>query len=185
MALDPNIAPSRTAEETTTSSGPGGSQTVSTKRTEGATQVAQETTTTAANAAGTSVRSESAVGVSPAVAHEYGRKKDIFRIYQVLWYLLALLEILLAFRFFFKLTGANPNSGFVNFIYSFTDAFAGPFLTIFSATPAQGAETTSYFEWSTLIAAAVYALIVWGIIKLFQFAKPTNPEEVEAGVSDV
>jgi hypothetical protein len=182
--MDPNTTPSRTTEETTRSRGQTGEQSVTTKRTEGPTQVAHEQVTEAMSPTGDTLRREQAIGLSPAAAHEYTRKKEIFRAYQIIWYLLGLIEIILAFRFFLKLAGANPNSGFASFIYGLSQPAAGPFLETFRATPNPGAETTSFFEWSTLVAAMVYALVAWGIIKLFQFSKPTKPEEIERSLAD-
>ena len=83
-----------------------------------------------------------------------------------IYFLLGILEILLAFRFVFKLAGANPTSGFVNFIYGLSRIFVSPFAGIFHTSLAQGSETTSFFEPSTLIAIIVYALLAWGIVKL-------------------
>ena len=40
------------------------------------------------------------------------------------------------------------------------------------------------FEWSTLIAMAVYAILAYGLVALFQLIKPTNPEEVEQNVDN-
>ena len=182
--MDPITAPTRSSEETTSTTGPDGRQVVSTKRQEGPTQAAQEVSTSQVSPSGSTLRTERTAGLSAAAANDYSRKKGIFRAHQILWYILGLIEILLAFRFFLKLTGANPNSGFAEFIYGASSPFAGPFLETFSATPSQGAETTSFFEWSTLVAAAVYALIFWGIIKIFQLAKPTNPEEVERTIAE-
>jgi hypothetical protein len=181
--MDPNTAPVRSSEETTTNAGAGGRQVVSTKRSEGPTQVAEEISTSQLTPSGSTMRTERTAGLSPDAAKAYDRKKGIFRTYQVLWYILGLIEILLAFRFFFKLAGANPDSGFVNFIYGASNPFAGPFLETFRATPSQGAETTSYFEWSTLVAAAVYAIVCWGIMKIFKLAKPADPEEVERTIA--
>ena len=39
-------------------------------------------------------------------------------------------------------------------------------------------------EWSTLIAMAVYTVIVWGVIEFFQLVKPVNPNEVEQTVDN-
>ena len=36
----------------------------------------------------------------------------------VIYFFFGVIEVLLLFRFIFKLTGANPISGFVSFIYS-------------------------------------------------------------------
>ncbi len=181
--MDTTTSPNRSIEEETQSQGQAGRQTMRTKRAEGPTQVSQEVQSAVSTPSGSSQRVEQSVGMSPAAAHEYTRKKNIFRTYQGLWYVLGLVEILLAFRFFLKLTGANPHSGFASFIYGITLPFAGPFLGTFRASQTQGAETAGFFEWSTLLAALVYALVVWGIVKLVQFSKPTNPEEVERGVA--
>jgi hypothetical protein len=86
------------------------------------------------------------------------------------YFLFGVLEILLAFRFVLKLAGASQTSGFVNFIYSLSGVFVAPFNGIFHTSLAQGAETTSMFEPSTLVALIVYALIAWGIVKLIQIS---------------
>lgn len=74
--------------------------------------------------------------------------------------------ILLAFRFVMKLLGANPDSGFVNFIYAITNLLTAPFDNIFGVTRASAGEVRSVFEPSILVAGAVYALIGWGIVKI-------------------
>ena len=85
----------------------------------------------------------------------------------IIWYIVGAVEVVLAFRFVLKLLGANPNSGFVDFVYSISGALSGPFDNIFnvSTTPA-GDTVRSVFEPSILVAGAVYALIGWGIVKL-------------------
>lgn len=105
----------------------------------------------------------------------YEKKKTIFRTYQVIWYILGVIEVLLAFRVVLKMLGANPNSSFVNLVYLISDPLALPFSGIFRVGVSQGA----VFEWSTLVAMAVYALVAFGIIQLMQLAKPTTPQEVE------
>src|SRR5256885_11732132 len=85
----------------------------------------------------------------------FEKKKVIFRTYQVIWYILAVIEILLAFRVALKALGANPLSGFVSLVYTLSDPLALPFSGILHST----VYTTSIFEWSTLIAALVYAII--------------------------
>jgi len=84
----------------------------------------------------------------------------------IVWYILGIIEILLAFRFVLKLLGANPNSGFVDFIYSVSGVLTAPFDNIFNAASATSGDIHSVFEPSILVAAAVYALIAWGIVKL-------------------
>lgn len=110
----------------------------------------------------------------------YEKKKTIFRLYQVIWYIVGLIEVLLIFRVVLKVLAANPTSGFVNLIYTLSDPFALPFTGIFGVTVAAG----SVFEWSTLIAGVVYLLIGVGLVELMQLVKPTTPKEVEQAVSN-
>jgi hypothetical protein len=84
----------------------------------------------------------------------------------VVWYVVGLILVLLAFRFVLKLLGANPESGFVDFIYSITNILTAPFDNIFGVTKTTSGEVNSVFEPSILVATAVYALLGWGIVKL-------------------
>lgn len=84
----------------------------------------------------------------------------------VVWFIVGLFEVALALRFILKVLGANQSSGFVDFIYSVSGVLTAPFDTIFSVTNAVQGTTHSVFEPSILVAAAVYALISWGIVKL-------------------
>lgn len=99
--------------------------------------------------------------------------KPLYRGTQVVWYILGVLEILLAFRFVLKLLAANPNAGFTHFIYSVTYIFAAPFLNVFRITRVEG----SIFEWTTILAMLVYWLIAWGIIKIFLMSKSVSTPE--------
>jgi hypothetical protein len=92
----------------------------------------------------------------------------------IVWYLLGLIEILLAFRFVLKLLGANPASGFVNFIYSISGILTAPFDSIFGTTTNPTGNTQSVFEPSILVAAIVYAVIAWGIAKLVTINRRDN-----------
>ncbi len=108
-------------------------------------------------------------------------KKTIFRFYQVVWYILGTIELLLAFRFALKLLAANPYSYFTNFIYSLSYPLVLPFEGILR-TPYI---TNGYiFEWSTLIAMAVYLVVAYLIVELLQLIKPVSPEEVEEGINE-
>src|SRR4029079_18290327 len=95
-----------------------------------------------------------------------GRDQSSFHaVAYLVYFFFGLLEVLLGFRLVFKLTGANPLSGFVRFMYSATQPFVFPFEGIFRKGYTQGVETTSVLEPSTLVAMVVYALIAWGIVK--------------------
>lgn len=100
--------------------------------------------------------------------------KPLYRGTQIVWYILTLIEALLAFRFLLKLLGANPDAGFSNFIYTLTYPLATPFLSVFQNTSVvQG----SSFEWTTLLAMLVYWMIATGIIKLFFMSKTVSTPE--------
>lgn len=102
--------------------------------------------------------------------------KPLYRGTQIVWYILGLLEIILAFRFVLKLLAANPAAGFSNFIYSVSFPFASPFLNVFRITRVEG----SIFEWTTILGMLVYALIAWGIVKLFFMSKSVSTPEAAA-----
>ena len=103
--------------------------------------------------------------------------KPLFRGTQVVWYLLGIIEVLLAFRFVLKLLGANPTAGFTSFIYGVTHIFATPFLTVFrSSSITEG----NIFEWTTLLAMLVYGIIAWGIVKMFMMGRTVSTPEAAA-----
>ncbi len=123
--------------------------------------------------------------VKPAIAtgspqKTYETKKAIFRVYQIIWYILGVIEVILAFRVILKLLGANAGSGFTNFIYTVSNPFALPFAGILGVTGI----SDMTFEWSTIIAMVVYAIVAYGIVALFQMVKPTNPQEVDQTVDN-
>jgi hypothetical protein len=99
--------------------------------------------------------------------------KPLYRGTQVVWYILGVLEVILAFRFVLKLLAANPSAGFSSFIYAISYPFAAPFLNVFSASKVEG----SVLEWTTLLAMFVYWLIAWGIVKLFFMSKTVSTTE--------
>ncbi len=99
--------------------------------------------------------------------------KPLYRGTQIVWYILGLLEVLLAFRFVLKLLAANPAAGFTSFIYAVTWPLAAPFLAVFQRTTMQ----SSIFEWTTLLAMFVYWLIAAGIIRLLLMSKTVSTPE--------
>lgn len=106
----------------------------------------------------------------------FEKKKVIFRTYQAIWYILAVIEILLAFRIFLRMFGAYP-SGFTNLIYFLSAPLAIPFRGILKIT-----DEGAVIEWSTFVAMLVYLLLAFGLVKLLQFIKPVTPQEVEKEV---
>lgn len=110
----------------------------------------------------------------------YGKKKAIFRLYQVIWYILGVVEALLVARILLKLVGANLNSGFTSFVYSVSTPLAAPFRGVLGTTTS----STNVIEWSTIIAMVVYAAVAFGLVKLFQLIKPTTEQEVDQSVNN-
>lgn len=108
-----------------------------------------------------------------AASYNSTRTKPLFRLSQIVWYAFGLLEALLALRFLLKLLGANAEAGFTNLIYSLTYPFATPFLGVFNQSAVSGV----IFEWTTLLAMAVYALIAWALIKLFVMSRSVSIPE--------
>jgi hypothetical protein len=73
------------------------------------------------------------------------------------------LESLLAFRFAFLLTEANPSNGFVDFIYDSTNWLVDPFEGIASTSSVDGG---GVFDPATLIAMAVVMVVATLLILL-------------------
>ncbi len=99
--------------------------------------------------------------------------RPLYRGTQIVWYILGLVEVLLAFRFVLRLLAANPNAGFSSFIYTLSYPFAAPFLAVFNTTRIAG----SAFEWTTLLAMAVYWLLAIGIVRLLTMSKAVSRTE--------
>ncbi|MDO8492811.1 MAG: YggT family protein [bacterium] len=99
--------------------------------------------------------------------------KPLYKGTQIVWYILGLIEVLLAFRLVLKLLAANSAAGFSSFIYGVTNIFAAPFLNVFRITQVEG----NIFEWTTLLAMFVYWVVAVGIIKLFLMGKTVSTPE--------
>lgn len=113
-------------------------------------------------------------------SYESPTTKVLYRGTQVVWYVLGIIEILLAFRFALKLLGANPAAGFTNFIYDATYIFTAPFLSVFNISKVAG----SVFEWTTILAMFVYWVIALAIIRLFLMGKTVSTPEAAAKLDD-
>jgi len=102
--------------------------------------------------------------------------KPLYRGTQIVWYIVGVVEVLLAFRFLLKLLGASSAAGFSDFIYGVTHIFVAPVLNVFRITQVAG----SVFEWTTLLAMLVYWIVAVGIIKLFLAGKTVSTPEAAA-----
>ena len=99
--------------------------------------------------------------------------KPLYRGTQIVWYILGVIEVLLAFRLVLKLLGANAGAGFSSLIYNVTYVFTAPFMSVFRVTQVAG----NVFEWTTLLAMFVYWVVALGIIKLFLMSKSVSTPE--------
>lgn len=104
----------------------------------------------------------------------YEKKKTIFRFNQVIWFILGVIEVLLAFRVVLKALGANPQTGFTSLINSLTTPLAEPFRGILNVS----ITGSSLIEWSTIIAAIVYLCVAWGFVYFMNLVYPISPRDV-------
>ncbi len=81
---------------------------------------------------------------------------------RVIYFILGVLEVIMALRFIFKLLSANAGNSFVAFLYNLSYVFVAPFNSMFT-NPSAGRVV---FEITTLIAMLVYALVAWGLVSL-------------------
>jgi uncharacterized protein YggT (Ycf19 family) len=82
-----------------------------------------------------------------------------YRTVTVIRYLIAVLEVLLAIRFFLHLLGASPNSLFSTFVLGVTYPFLIPFEGTFGH-PSQG---LFVLDSSALVALIIYPLLGWAL----------------------
>ncbi|MFA5837790.1 MAG: YggT family protein [Bellilinea sp.] len=108
-------------------------------------------------------------------AHEQGSEGRVttFKVTQLIWLLVGLLEGVLGLRFIFKLIGVNAANAFASLLYNVTDFFVAPFASLTGAPAAGG----MVLEVSTLIAMIVYALIGWVLARIAYvlFYRPSGP----------
>jgi len=110
-----------------------------------------------------------------SVQQEPEREQRIFtfKITQLIWLFLGILEALIALRIGLKLIGANPDSPIVAVIYAFTSVFLFPFEGM-TATPTAGGMV---LELSSFFAMVIYALIAWAVERTvwLLFYRPRGP----------
>jgi YGGT family protein len=110
-----------------------------------------------------------------SVQQEPEREQRIFtfKMTQLIWLFLGILEALIALRIGLKLIGANPESPIVALIYGFTHLFLFPFEGM-TATPSAGGMV---LELSSLFAMLIYALVAWAVERTvwLLFYRPRGP----------
>jgi uncharacterized protein YggT (Ycf19 family) len=91
-----------------------------------------------------------------------GRRSATDRLIQAVYLVFGVIDALIAIRLVLRLLGANPNAGFAQFIYGITAPLVAPFAGLFGNPQAGG----SVLELHSIVALAVYALVVWLLGKL-------------------
>ena len=87
---------------------------------------------------------------------------------KTIYYILGVIEVLLAFRLMFKLLGANAGNGLVNALYTITKGLIAPFWGIFSIFAKRSTAVSVVFEPATILAMIIYAVIALGIVNLIK-----------------
>jgi hypothetical protein len=110
--------------------------------------------------------------------HEPGRDQRVatFKVTQLIWLALGLLEAALALRVVFKLIAVNASNAFAAFLYAVTDLFVAPFASLTGAPSAGG----MVLEISSVIAMIVYLMIAWALERIVYvlFYRPRGPVSV-------
>jgi len=106
-------------------------------------------------------------------AEAFDFKSAINKLIQVIQWFVAVLEITLVIRFFFRLFGAAQDNPFVGFLYALTDVILFPFSTIFRSS---AIHPNNVLEWSTLVGMVIIWLIYMAIRWLLRIVV-SDPEE--------
>ena len=108
---------------------------------------------------------------------DYEEKKTIILNRIIIWFVLIIIEFLLALRFTIKLFGANPDS-----LFSITIMFlSSPLMFFFRELfdPYISPSGNVIIEWSALFAMIVYAIAALIGSLFFRIRKPIDPKEAE------
>lgn len=110
--------------------------------------------------------------VAPVAVSRYGIYPVAWRAVQTVWFIIGIINAILALDFVLRLLGAN-NVGFAHLIYVLDRVFAAPFIGVFTSTYSDGA---AVFAWADVLGILVYCLIGWGITKAVRIAaSPRGP----------
>lgn len=101
--------------------------------------------------------------VQQVTIDRYGaRRLTLYRMQQAIGVIAAFVEGLIGIRFVLRLFGANADAGFAQLIYGVTAPLVAPFVGLFGTPKFQG----SAFEFTSLVAMIIYALLAWVIVKV-------------------
>ena len=98
------------------------------------------------------------------------QKDAVSPAFGIAWVVYVVLGIgvgLLIIRVILKALAAKTGADFTRFIYGITDPLVAPFQGIFAT---RQAGTGSVFEFSSVVAIVVYALVAWAIVRLAALA---------------
>ncbi len=84
----------------------------------------------------------------------------------LIYVVFSLVELFLGLRFILKLFGANAGNAFVGWLYNMSSVLLEPFRGIFPTTVF---ENKFVFEFSTLFAIVMYAIIALLLVALLDF----------------
>lgn len=86
-------------------------------------------------------------------------------------FFIGIVEVFLGVRFLFRLLGANPNNGFVSWLYDVSGQLLEPFRGIF---PVEAVEPGYVLEFSTLFAMVAYGLLGFLVLTLVDALLPDD-----------
>ncbi len=86
---------------------------------------------------------------------------------RAIWYLFGVVAAVLTLRIVLLMLSANPETPFVDFVYSVSSIFVVPFYGIFD----QPDYTKFYVDTSSLVAIVVYWLLAVGLTKLVNLTR--------------
>jgi len=96
------------------------------------------------------------------LVHSTSVASGVYSVTRVFYFVVNVVETILAARFLLRLLGANTSTPFVNFVYTLSDPLVAPFRGIFSSLIREG----TVVEWSTLAGMIVYALVGYAVVRL-------------------
>lgn len=85
---------------------------------------------------------------------------------QTVYYLVGALELLLGLRFLLRLTAANQDNTFANFIYGLSEPFVSPFSTLFVSPTFNGSR--NIFDINLLVAMVAYLVLMFLVVRLIR-----------------
>lgn len=87
-----------------------------------------------------------------------------YRVNQLVWLILVVVNLILALDFVFRAAGANHSSGFVHYVYRIGGWLAAPFEGIFGNGTAN--HGTSVLRWADVLAIVIYTVAAWIVTRL-------------------